>query len=144
MEQTAQRQHLTSQFRIGGDIEPIAAQFGSFRWLSHPPSTGASQLTVMEATLLPGEAHSFHKHPDQEEVVYVVSGRVEQWLEREKRILVAGDAAFIPAGLVHASFNAGEDDARLVVVFGPCVGEGFVSVEVADEAPWNGLRTRTN
>jgi quercetin dioxygenase-like cupin family protein len=90
---------------------------------------------------MPGKGHSFHKHPDQEEVLYVVAGTIEQWLDREKRTLTAGDAVFIPANEIHASFNIGEGDAKLVVIFGPCVGEvGFVPVDVSNEPPWNGLR----
>jgi quercetin dioxygenase-like cupin family protein len=74
-------------------------------------------------------------------VIVVVSGTVEQWLDREKRLLGPGDSVFIPAGTVHASFNAGDNEAKLAAILGPCVGElGYVSVEVGDEAPWNTLR----
>jgi Cupin domain len=40
-------------------------------------------------------------------VILVVTGEVEQWVDRDKRILRPGDCAFIPAGVVHASFNTG-------------------------------------
>ena len=71
----------------------------------------------------------------------MVSGRVEQWLDREKKILGPGDCAFIPAGVVHASFNAGEGPAHVLAILGPCVGDqGYVSVEVAGEEPWKSLR----
>jgi hypothetical protein len=43
--------------------------------------------------------------------------------------------------MVHASFNAGDGEAKLAAILGPCVGDvGYVSVEMGDEAPWNGLR----
>ena len=74
-------------------------------------------------------------------MILVVAGQVEQWIDREKRLLGPGDSAFIPAGMVHASFNAGDGEAKLAAILGPCVGEiGYVSVEVGDEAPWNTLR----
>ncbi|MCP4305259.1 MAG: cupin domain-containing protein, partial [bacterium] len=80
-------------------------------------------------------------HPDQEEVIYVVSGTVEQWVDREKRILGPGDSAHIPADMVHASFNVGDDEAKVTAILGPCVGEnGYELVDVADEAPWKTLR----
>ena len=63
---------------------------------------------MIDVTLSPGKGHDFHKHPDQEEVILCVAGSVEQWVDREKRILGPGDSAFIPAGVVHASFNVGE------------------------------------
>lgn len=131
---------MSAQFRMANEIPKDDADWVTRRWVSHPASTGAEQLTIIDATLAPGQAHGFHKHPDQEEVIFVISGRVEQWLDQEKRILGFGDAAFIPKGVVHASFNAGVGDARLVAIFGPCVGDGFTTVEVGFEAPWKGLR----
>jgi oxalate decarboxylase/phosphoglucose isomerase-like protein (cupin superfamily) len=88
----------------------------------------------------PGKGHSFHKHPGQEEVMYVVSGKVEQWIDKKKRVLGAGDSAFLPPGVVHASFNAGDTDARVMAIFSPCVGDGFEMVDMAGESPWNSLR----
>ena len=132
---------MTDMFRISSEMKREPKSFGSLRWISRPLSTGAKQLTTIDVTIVPGQGHDFHKHPDQEEVIFVVAGTVEQWIDREKRILGPGDGAFIPAGLVHASFNGGQDDARLVVTFGPCLGDGgFESVELAGEAPWKGLR----
>jgi hypothetical protein len=49
----------------------------------------------------------------------------------------------VPAGTVHASFNAGHAEARLVAILGPCVGErGYELVDVAADPPWNSLRSR--
>ena len=132
---------MSGEFRIASELEREQQDWGDYHWLSHPPSTGAKQLTVFEANLKPGKGHSFHKHPDQEEVLYVVSGEIEQWIDREKRVLRSGDAAFISADIVHASFNAGQGDAKLLVIFGPCAGElGFVPVDVSGEAPWKDIR----
>ena len=130
---------MGNNFRIATEIRTDQASWGHSRWVSNPASTGARQLTVLDAALAPGQAHSFHKHPNQEEVMYVISGTVEQWIDREKRLLGAGDAAFIPADVVHATFNSG-GEARLLVIFSPCVGDGFEVVDVSNEAPWKELR----
>ena len=59
----------------------------------------------------------------------------------DAQLLGPGDAAFIPPGVVHASFNAGTNEAHVVAILGPCIGvNGYVSVEVAGEAPWKDLR----
>ena len=64
----------------------------------------------------------------------MVAGEVEQWVDREKRMLGPGDSAFIPADVVHASFNVGDDDAKIVAILGPCVGPiGYELVDVAGE-----------
>jgi quercetin dioxygenase-like cupin family protein len=132
---------VSGMFRIADKVERTPRDWGEVALLCHPPSTGAKQLTVGEAVIIPGQGHSFHKHPDQEEVIYVLTGEVEQWLDRDKRILRPGDSVFIPAGMVHASFNAGERDAIILAIFGPSAGEGGIeAIEVAGEAPWNALR----
>jgi quercetin dioxygenase-like cupin family protein len=132
---------MPGKFTIARDVPPDELDWGQLRWLSHPPSTGARQLTVIDVTLAPGKGHDFHKHPDQEEVILILAGEVEQWVDRDKRVLNPGDSAFVPAGVVHASFNVGEGDAKIVAILGPCVGDGgYELVDVAAEAPWNGLR----
>ena len=132
---------MAGKFVVRSEVEPEVLDWGQLRWLSNPPSTGAKDLTVINVTLAPGKGHDFHKHPDQEEVIYVVAGEVEQWVDREKRVLGAGDSAFLPAGTVHASFNVGSTDANIVAILGPCVGAtGYELVDVAGEAPWTGLR----
>ena len=131
---------MSSQFRMREHIAPDHAPWGSSRWVSHPASTGARQLAALDASIAPGQGHDFHKHPAQEEVLCVIEGQIEQWIDREKRILGAGDAIFIAPGTVHATFNVGKTDARVVVIFSPCVGDGFEAVDVSGEAPWRGLR----
>src|SRR5260370_16706999 len=132
----AGRRPMPGKFVIAKEIEPTADQFVASSWLSNPPSTGARRLTVIEVTLNPGKGHNFHKHPDQEEVILVVAGTVEQWLDRENRILGPGDSAFIPPDVVHASFNAADQPATTVAIPGPRVPPTADSVShVAHDTP---------
>ena len=134
---------MPGKFVIRSEVPADALNWGQLRWLCNPPSTGAKDLTVIDVTLKPGKGHNFHKHPEQEEVIVIVSGQVEQWLDREKRVLGPGDSVFIPADMVHASFNVGSSEAKLAAILGPCVGEvGYVSVEMGDATPWSTLRAR--
>ena len=115
--------------------------WGSLAWCCRPEGIGAEQLVVIEVTLAPGGGHAFHKHPEQEEVIYTIEGQVEQWLDQQKRVMCPGDCVFIPAGVVHASFNTSPRDAKLLAILGPSLGgpTGYKVVEVADQAPWNKL-----
>ncbi len=132
---------MTGKFVIANEAELEDIGWGRSRWLSNRPATGAKQLLVSDLALYPGKGHDFHKHPDQEEMVYVLAGTIEQWIDREKRNLGTGDSAFIPADVVHATFNVGEADARLLVILGPCVGTtGYEVVDMSDVAPWKTLR----
>ena len=132
---------MGGKFVIARDTGEEVLDWGRLRWLSNPPVTGAKDLTVINVSVAPGKGHDFHKHPEQEEVIYIVAGRVEQWVDREKRILGPGDSAFLPADTVHASFNVGQSDANIVAILGPCVGAtGYEVVDVTGEEPWKGLR----
>ncbi|MEM1400908.1 MAG: cupin domain-containing protein [Pseudomonadota bacterium] len=132
---------MTGKFMMSSETPPERLDWGKLRWMSHPPSTGAGQLTVIEVNISPGNGHDFHKHPDQEEVIYCISGTVEQWLHTERKTLGPGDSVFIGADVVHASFNVGDTDAKLLAILGPCVGDqGYELVDVADQAPWKDLR----
>ena len=132
---------MVGKFVMARDARPEMLNWGQVHWLSNPPKTGAEQLSVIEITLSPGKGHSFHKHPKQEQVSYVVNGTIEFWIKHEKRMLAHGDSAFIPANTVHAFFNIGGTDAKIIAVHGPCIGAiGYEIVEVSDETPWKDMR----
>lgn len=133
---------MKGRFVHEGDIEREQLDWGGLGWISRPPSTGARQLTVLDVSLEPGHGHDFHTHPAQEEVIVVQAGEIEQWLEGEKTVLGPGEAVFIGMGTVHASFNTGQETARLTVALGPCAGEaGYELVDVSGEEPWRSLRS---
>ena len=132
---------MTGRFVSSTEVQREQLDWGSLAWFSSPAASGAKDLVVIEVTLTPGGGHNFHKHPEQEEVIYVVDGEVEQWLEQEKRTLRSGDSVFIGRDVVHASFNISDRDAKLLAILGPCVGaEGYQLVDVASQEPWSSLR----
>ena len=94
----------------------------------------------VRAHLLPGEAHKFHFHPQMEEILYILSGAAEQWVEREKRVLRPGDAVCLPAGMVHGTYNVGSEALEFLAVLSPAKSAGPVTVEVGGEEPWKSLR----
>lgn len=132
---------MDGKFITATAMERDHLDWGVMGWLSRPATTGAKDLVVIEVTLEPGCGHNFHKHPGQEEVIYVVAGAVEQWVGRESTTLRPGDGVFIGADMVHASFNTGSATAKLIAILGPSVGaEGYQLVEVYDQEPWASLR----
>ncbi len=118
--------------------------WGSLGWMVRPANVpDAAQLCCLDVQLSPGKGHDFHHHPNQEEIIFVRSGTIEQWIGTERSQLTAGDLAFIPKGEVHATFVAPDaaEEARLVVVLGPSHGPaGYEAVDVSTEDPWIGLR----
>lgn len=109
------------------------------------PSSGAQHLVVMDVELQPGGGHDFHRHPGQEEMIIVKAGVITQFLGEASSTLTAGDSAFVPEGVVHASFNDGTDTAYLQVVLSPSLGgdTGYGLEDVHDREPWASLRPRS-
>jgi quercetin dioxygenase-like cupin family protein len=127
-------------FKAADEIAREEHDWGTFAAVSSP-TDGAERIMTVEATFLPGKSHAFHRHPNQEEVIYVLDGELEQWVEHERRLLRAGDAVVIPAAVVHASYNASDRPVRILAVLSPCVGtDGYEVEELADEEPWRSLR----
>jgi quercetin dioxygenase-like cupin family protein len=127
-------------FKAATDIVRDKHDWGTFAAVSSP-ADGAKRIMTVEATFLPGKAHAFHRHPNQEEVIYVLEGELEQWVEDDRCTLHAGDAVIIPAAVVHASYNVSAAPARIIAVLSPCVGEaGYEVEELADQEPWRSLR----
>ena len=127
-------------FKSADDIARDQHDWGTFAAVSSP-ADGAERIMTVEAIFLPGKSHAFHRHPNQEEVIYVLEGEVEQWVEDERRLLRTGDVVIIPAAVVHASYNVSDAPVRILAVLSPCVGdEGYEVEELADEEPWRSMR----
>lgn len=132
---------MSGKFITTEQMERDTLDWGVMGWVSRPSTTNTKDLVVIEVTLEPGGGHNFHKHPEQEEVIYVLEGKVEQWLGDKKQVLSQGDSVFIPSDAVHASFNVFDQNAKLLAILGPSVGEeGYQLVEVYDQEPWSNLR----
>ena len=131
-------------FLIGDKLPRDQEDWGTIASVSGPLINHAKDIVTLHVELKPGMGHNFHRHPNQEEVIYVLKGKVEQWVNEEMKILEPGDAAFIGAGVVHASFNIGAENAQVLAILGPAVGEsGYEVVEVASLDPWKNLRNKS-
>jgi len=116
------------------------APWGKHWWLSRPGLTDTKQLTLVRVTMRPGTGHQFHHHPAREEIIYILEGVAEQWVDREKRTLKAGECAFIPARVVHAIHNISKAPMSFLAILSPAVAKGPFLVDCYDEEPWRSLR----
>jgi quercetin dioxygenase-like cupin family protein len=114
--------------------------WGPHEWLSRADLTGAKQIQVVRVTMPPGKAHAFHRHPCMEEVLYYVSGRAEQWVGREKRVMRAGELAFVPRDEVHGTYNVFDEPVVFLAVLSPAVIDGPALIDVSGEEPWRSIR----
>ena len=62
-----------------------------------------------------------HIHPEQEQVVEVLSGGLCATLDGRATTLASGDVLVVPAGAPHVLWNAGADEARAVLHLSPAL-----------------------
>jgi len=120
------------------DVERLPGK--THHWYCKPGMVADTNLMFVRAHLPPGEAHPFHYHPKMEEILYILSGTAEQWVEREKRIMGPGDSLYLPAGVIHGTYNIGDGVLDFLAVLSPAKSEGPVTIDVSGEAPWKSLR----
>jgi quercetin dioxygenase-like cupin family protein len=128
------------RFVTGADAVVEPSPWGPHDWLCRPGLTEAKDLQLVRVSMPPGTGHAFHRHPAMEEIIYVVSGRAEQWVDRASRRLDPGEIAHIPADVVHGTYNAGDTDLVFLAILSPAVFEGPALVDVSAEQPWASLR----
>ena len=116
------------------------APWGKHWWLSGPGLTDTSHLTLVRVRMRPGAGHQFHYHPEREEIIYVLDGVAEQWVDRERRRLKAGESAFIPKNVVHAIHNPSASPMTFLAILSPAVAKGPFLIDCYNDEPWRSLR----
>ena len=114
--------------------------WGPHEWLARAGLTESRLLQLVRVSMPAGKAHRFHRHPAMEELLYVVEGRVEQWVGREKRVLGPGEVAHVPVNEVHGSFNVFEKRVVFLAILSPAVFEGPALIDMSGEEPWRSLQ----
>lgn len=86
------------------------------RYVATAADTGGEYARFEMWLAPPPDSHGpmRHVHPEQDETLEVVSGRMGVWHEGETRLLDAGERVTIPKGDRHRFWNEGPDELRLV------------------------------
>ncbi|HEY8550976.1 MAG TPA: cupin domain-containing protein [Vicinamibacterales bacterium] len=101
---------------------------------------GCAQPAARARAHAAGQGTRLPRHPGMEEIIYVVSGRAEQWVDRESGELGPGDVAHIPKDVVHGTYNTGDETLVFLAILSPATYDGPALVDVAGEEPWRSLR----
>lgn len=133
----ADRRFVTLAERL---VEPTV--FTLNEWLSRPDIVPCRDLLLVRATMEPGHSHPFHHHPTREEIIYVISGKAEQWCGETHRILGPGEMVLIPKGEVHGTYNPHHEPLVFLAILSPAEAGEPAVVDVSKEAPWQDLRIR--
>lgn len=85
------------------------------RWLVTGASVGAKQTVFGVTTFPPGARHEIHRHPNAEEVEYLVSGHGVAYVDDDAIELGPGEAVFVPQNAYHGFENT--SDAEVVMAW---------------------------
>jgi len=109
-------------------------------WLCRTDVVPNQELLMVRANMEPGRSHPFHTHPTREEIIYILSGRAEQWIGREHRILGPGEMVLIPKGEVHGTYNPFRERLVFLAILSPANAPEPGIVDVSTQEPWASLR----
>lgn len=109
-------------------------------WLCRGDVVRNEHLLLVRANMDPFRSHPFHKHPTREELIFIISGRAEQWVGSQHRILGPGEMAFIPMGEVHGTYNPFDEKLVFLAILSPSDAAEPGIVDVSAEAPWDTMR----
>jgi quercetin dioxygenase-like cupin family protein len=90
--------------------------------------TGARRTILLSSELPPGKVHLLHRHPDAEQIMYVLEGSCLALSEGEPVRLNQGDAMFITQGEWHRVRNDTDQAASTLVIYagaGTLEGAGY-------------------
>jgi quercetin dioxygenase-like cupin family protein len=123
---------------VPGDGQTLKNPVGGPLILQARGEQTGGAMTVFESTPAPGEGPPLHRHPNEDEVLYVLQGRLHVKLDETLHEAPAGSVVFIPKGVPHTWQNTGDDAARFLGLFAPAAAgmERFFerSAELADDA----------
>lgn len=128
------------RFVTAAEMQTEELPWGSLDWICRPGIVATEQLQLVHVRIPPGQGHAFHRHPEMEEIIYVLEGKCEQWVDRQKRMMGAGEVAHIPMNMVHCSYNMGDSTLRVLAILSPAGISGPAMVDVSQEEPWKSLR----
>jgi quercetin dioxygenase-like cupin family protein len=95
------------------------------RYLMDGTVTGAAS-GMFELTVPPGaRVPPAHSHRDNEEIVYVLEGKLRYAVDDETRDLVPGERMYTPCGSVHAFSNPHGETARALIILTPDIGAQY-------------------
>jgi mannose-6-phosphate isomerase-like protein (cupin superfamily) len=97
---------------------------------------GATQLCLFEQWVAPGTGAPTHWHP-VEEVLTVLEGEAEMWLDRERAVLSAGHSLIVPAGVLHGFRNCGAGRLHIQAVLASPVFEATREGETEPARRWD-------
>jgi quercetin dioxygenase-like cupin family protein len=99
------------------DCKPLPQSWGELVWYTSAAQGNSRTMTTGLAVILPGKSNPVHFHPNCDEVLHVIRGRITHTMDGESAEMTVGDTVSIPVGTLHNATNIGEEVALLSIAF---------------------------
>jgi quercetin dioxygenase-like cupin family protein len=96
---------------------------GIHRWMATADETDGAYL-MFEDEMEQGKTTPLHLHPEADESLYVLDGRVLMYLDGEQREVGPGGLVMVPRGMPHA-FLVTSPSCRALALLTPGIGQDF-------------------
>ena len=102
----------------------VSVDWGRRKILIDPESAESKHVRVSITEYAPGHAHEMHRHPNQEEVIFVIDGEGISRTKDGDMLITAGAFVFIPVDTDHATINVSRDRPMKAVIMKSPPAEG--------------------
>ena len=110
-----------------GEGDEHGYDWGSNTWIVAHERENSETMTLGHSVIKAGQTNPRHYHPNCDEVLYLLSGSLEQYIDGQVFILEPGDTVTIPQDAVHQARALGREDAVALVMYSSAQRE-FVPV----------------
>ena len=97
--------------------EVLDLDWGRIVWKVARTLGNSTTMTFGLVTIAAGQSNPRHRHPNCDEILHVVAGRIEHSLGDEKFVMETGDTISIPMGVWHNAKALGDVDALMTISF---------------------------
>lgn len=84
----------------------------------------AGEFFLFEDALAEGKCTPLHRHPEADELTYLIEGEIIVKVDGVETHLTAGSVSYVPKGVEHA-FLVVSERARILTLQNPAVGQEF-------------------
>lgn len=109
-------------------VEPYG--WGTLSFLADGRSGTSPHVSLARVTIAAGKRNMLHRHPNCDELLYLLKGRLHHRAGKRWVDLAPGDTIRIAKGVVHQAEVVSSEDAEMLVVY----SVGDRETEVIEEA----------
>jgi quercetin dioxygenase-like cupin family protein len=97
--------------------EVLEFPWGRITWIVSRKLGNSTVMTFGRVLMRARMSNPRHRHPNCDEILHLLSGRIDHTLGAESFVMEAGDTISIPAGVWHQARALDGADAEMVIAF---------------------------